>query len=668
MTGSFLILAGRWKLLRLLPVMALLSLPALLHAQFDPEQDKEELALLRDAFDSFAHSGDEKTFEAIVYRIAQAAITSRLPLTELSSGIREVRQIMTSRPELKKYSYQVVLAEAVIMNSKGHYPAFAAMIRDAHNTLLAEQRPREACDLNLAAANYLTIPGEHEKARSFYDENERLIEAYRNTAHYPSLLPKAIANANSLGYMYQVNKQPDSAAKYYRIGINRAREQHDDAWEGMLTGNLGSVYKDCGQLDSAGVYLQTDINLSLSKGWHTSALNAMVALAEVNVMKKEFNRARQLLHEADEMNRRSGITDPDFLSRFRIAYCRTMAMAELGLGNLPEAASLFNEAFDAVKAQRHEALEEVRQLLARRYFIEDNSVKVAELEQKSRMNRMIIAGIVILLVIAILVLMLLTRFYSKLREKNREIALKSAHLRETDLQKNKLFSIIAHDLRSPVANLRSLLDLHREGSISENEFMLYSATIRNSLNGLSGTLENLLHWASSAIEGNLHPSPRPTDLRSLLQELRDQLGTMAASKQIRMLFETGTGMPVLAVGTLFSVILRNLLVNAIKFSHQGGTVTVRVDEADEASVTIWVEDQGVGMSPEKTANLFSGFEVARSTYGTAGEQGSGIGLILCREFALAMNGELLVKSTEGKGSAFGLKLKKDSRPGSNLLA
>ena len=224
-------------------------------------------------------------------------------------------------------------------------------------------------------------------------------------------------------------------------------------------------------------------------------------------------------------------------------------------------------------------------------------------------------------------------------------------LKELNATKDKLFSIIAHDLRSPYSNIIGLSELLIEtiddSQIEESkEFArLLNLSAKNTLI----LLDNLLKWAKSQT-GQLSFKPEKLVASDLIQEILSLNKSLAKSKNICIEDISTDDVDVYADRNMLKTILRNLISNAIKFTHEGGHIRVHtIPKSDHAEITI--SDDGVGISEENKKGLFN-LSLNRPSVGTAKELGSGLGLVLCKEFVEINGGRICVESEEGRGSDF----------------
>jgi len=236
-------------------------------------------------------------------------------------------------------------------------------------------------------------------------------------------------------------------------------------------------------------------------------------------------------------------------------------------------------------------------------------------------------------------------------QKNIRIQKDKLKLEELNKTKNKLFSIIAHDLRSPFNGILGLSELLMETvkkfEIEKSE--QYLKIIISSAQNTLVLLDNLLNWARTQT-GQLNFNPQKIILTPIIKGIIQISNLSAVAKNISLVQNKTEDIEVYADGNMLKIIIRNLISNAIKFTNQGGKITVSAKkEPDRVEITI--SDNGVGMSEESVNKLFR-IATNETTMGTADEKGSGLGLILCRELVEKHGGRIWVESLLGKGSSF----------------
>ncbi|UII32485.1 hybrid sensor histidine kinase/response regulator [Fulvivirga ulvae] len=237
-----------------------------------------------------------------------------------------------------------------------------------------------------------------------------------------------------------------------------------------------------------------------------------------------------------------------------------------------------------------------------------------------------------------------------------EIHEQKKELEELNATKDKFFSIVAHDLRSPVSALAGFSQMlaNNGNRLSPEKITAYSKELNKSAKNTLSLIENLLTWASTQMN-KLDHNPDLIDAADMINQTLSQLNTVASSKKIALEKELAPDLKIFADKDHLTLVLRNLISNALKFTNEGGKVTVSTKSVDKSKVEISVADTGIGMGIEKLTNLFS-VGSAQSTSGTAGEKGTGLGLILCKEFIEKNGGKIEVASLKGMGTTFTITL------------
>ncbi|HNW74160.1 MAG TPA: ATP-binding protein [Bacteroidales bacterium] len=232
-----------------------------------------------------------------------------------------------------------------------------------------------------------------------------------------------------------------------------------------------------------------------------------------------------------------------------------------------------------------------------------------------------------------------------------ELEKQKRELIELNATKDKFFSIIAHDLRSPITTLISLAEVLR----TDIDLITVDETheILTSLHSLSRNylklLDNLLQWARIQT-GRMVADPQPFDLITIINEVIDFYKVTAAEKRVNLVSRVSGTLTVIADHNMIKTVLRNLISNALKYTAMDGTVTITTGR-EPGFATVIVSDTGLGMTPTVIESLFK-LEKTFSTAGTANEKGTGLGLILCKEFVEKNGGTISVESEFGQGSTF----------------
>jgi len=240
----------------------------------------------------------------------------------------------------------------------------------------------------------------------------------------------------------------------------------------------------------------------------------------------------------------------------------------------------------------------------------------------------------------------------KVYEQTLEISKKNNELQKSNAEKDKFFSIIAHDLRSPFSGFIGLSEQLADdlSGFSAAEIQKIADSLKASANNIFGLLENLLDW-SRMQQGRIPFNPKRIHLCSVVNESIASLKEPAKNKKIELSVNITDDLFVDADINMLQVIIRNLVSNAVKFTPENGKILVSAVTLPVNYIEISVSDTGIGMSSSFINKLFL-IEEKTNRKGTAGEQSTGLGLILCKEFVEKHSGQIRVKSEEGKGSAF----------------
>ncbi|HAH22769.1 MAG TPA: hypothetical protein DCL77_03220 [Prolixibacteraceae bacterium] len=245
-----------------------------------------------------------------------------------------------------------------------------------------------------------------------------------------------------------------------------------------------------------------------------------------------------------------------------------------------------------------------------------------------------------------------TRDISHRKKAEQEIMIKNEELKNLVATKDKFFSIIAHDLRSPFTSFLGMTQVMAEElpSLAMDEVQNIAISMSKSAVNFYRLLENLLQW-SQIQKGELPFNPEIIQLNLIVDESLTMVVESAQHKDIKITTIIPEGLMVYADSNLLQTIIRNLSFNALKFTHQGGKVNISAKNTQDNMVKIAIQDSGIGMNPSILDNLFR-IDVRTNRVGTEGESSSGLGLLLCKEFIKKHGGEIWVDSQVGKGSTF----------------
>jgi signal transduction histidine kinase len=236
------------------------------------------------------------------------------------------------------------------------------------------------------------------------------------------------------------------------------------------------------------------------------------------------------------------------------------------------------------------------------------------------------------------------------KKREEEITMKNDQLQTINAEKDKFFSIIAHDLRGPLSSFVGATQLLTESqTLGDDEIKKITMSMKSSAVNIYNLLENLLEW-SRLKRGGLHFVGQKLNLRIIVNDCVAVLSESARKKEIGISIMIPEEIEVFADKHMLATVIRNIVSNAIKFSNPGGKVTLTAIQTDK-TVEVKISDTGIGMYPELKEKLFL-INEKTSRHGTAGELSTGLGLLLCKEFIDQSGGKIWVESVAGQGSEF----------------
>ncbi|WP_184545196.1 sensor histidine kinase [Mucilaginibacter sp. FT3.2] len=232
--------------------------------------------------------------------------------------------------------------------------------------------------------------------------------------------------------------------------------------------------------------------------------------------------------------------------------------------------------------------------------------------------------------------------------RNEQILLQKDQLEQSNAEKTKLMSIISHDMRAPLINIQSYLELLNENELSSQERPLLEKELLNATNNTMQMLTNLLYWSKSQMEGPL-VNLMPINLLAVLQNTLEMEKMQASKKNIVLNYHINDKITAIADVDMLQLVVRNLISNAIKFTPHGGIINIETQPLlNECKIT--VSDNGKGIALDKQQKIFS--INTEPGFGTNNERGVGLGLLLCKEFIERQGGRIGFESTFGHGSSF----------------
>ncbi|HET9486347.1 MAG TPA: ATP-binding protein, partial [Chryseosolibacter sp.] len=337
-------------------------------------------------------------------------------------------------------------------------------------------------------------------------------------------------------------------------------------------------------------------------------------------------------------------------------------MASLAASELQKVSKYKDELYNSEKNGQIQEMQSLHDLEAKESTIQILEQENALKQQEVKHQRLFLAFLLVAILFLTLLIFVLTRLRAIQNKKNRNltnknvaieqqkmaIQLQAENLQQLDQIKNKLFSVISHDLRGPISNLQSLLDMFTKKLMTADEFVTLSEKLKENLNLTQRTLENLLNWSLSQMDG-IKTEKTKIELAPCIDEACRLMDDVAGRKNI-VLYKQLPDPPlyVWADSNQLQVILRNLIHNAIKFSSFNDDIHISA-RRDKNRCLITIKDSGIGMT-EQEINKIIGSKEYFSKTGTEQEKGTGLGLLLCKEFIQRNGGDIMIKSSAGEGT------------------
>ena len=429
----------------------------------------------------------------------------------------------------------------------------------------------------------------------------------------------------------------------------------------VLYGRKAKAYCALGEFDKSTYFNDRSIYLDALVG-NKRGLGIQYYQAAVNAYKlEEFDKSNAMLKKSlalvTEIGGLSTLVKIHHLQGLIFAkqHKTDSAVASFRLSGLLKD-SLHNK-------ERNSKFEEMKSL----YALEQKDNAILELKRYQDWQNLLTIGLSVGIVMLLLLIFVLWRMRSiqaranealqsrnlAIEQQKEEIQAQAEKLLQLNQLKSKLFSVISHDLRGPIANLHALLSLLTSRAMTAEEFISISHKLKSNLNLTQRTLENLLNWSLSQMDG-IKTEAQQFDMRHAIDEVCHLMTEVAERKHLS--FDTFDSVATLVSADLNQVqlILRNLVHNAIKFSKQNSIIRVYTS-ADARHCCISVEDSGIGMTAEE-AGLIQDHPHHFTKVGTHEEKGTGLGLLLCKEFVKRNGGLLHIKSMPGKGTTVSFTL------------
>jgi signal transduction histidine kinase len=467
---------------------------------------------------------------------------------------------------------------------------------------------------------------------------------------------------DAMGDVYLRKKDFAKSENYLILALKFIRERNLTVIEPKALKHLAQLYFEKKEPAKALAYYDTAVHVYEQTDNQFGIAEANLGISQILIEQGAFDNAQSLIKQSLETANRFNA------ERMEIDCYKQLSELAEKRGDYKTSLA-FHKNFKQLEDSMfsHEMIEKIFQDQLR-FQTETKDFEIAVLsraqtEKETELKREEFLRNVLVVVVALTAILLFTVYRSGQRririnkmliEHQEEIKKRSVELEQLNQVKDKFFSIISHDLRSPINALSGILNLIDNKHLTQEEFVLLTKELKIQFDHTRTLINNLLDWALLQMD-KLKIQPEKIDL-SFLVESNFKLLSSLHLKEMRLINLVKDGEIGWGDSNMINLVFRNLILNAIKFSETGGLIEVSA-EVEGAHYVVSVKDYGVGILPEVQKILFdktSGY----TTRGTANEKGTGLGLILCKEFIEKNGGQIWLESEVGRGSTFYFTIKK----------
>ncbi len=547
------------------------------------------------------------------------------------------------------------LSKGVIMDAKGRFPEALA----CHLECLRISEKLKMTGLSSNA--YSNIAGvylqmeDYKNARIFFQKAYDIIAKQTNPP--PAAIYRSLIN---IGETFKYTNHPDSAIVYNQRALKIAQTTDDTMTISIAMYNIGenSVTIKNYALAKNSLINALDLSVKINDRAGIAYCNSTLALLYYYL--QQYQQSLAYAQRALEFNKEIGAYDIAwktyhvlYLTHEKLGdYEKALYYRNLEV-KLKEEQNGIEKTKIANKLQSAYELEKQKQQIT--FLKKEKQFKQQELDNITYKRNLFAIGTLVLLC---LIGFLIRGYFSKqkliqrLEQQNNDIIEKNQHLEELIVVRNRLFSIIGHDLRGPIHSIKAMIELLNTEEIDEEEKKFFIENASQSLNVTANLTDNLLYWAKSQMDG-IKTVPTHFDIYKVIRQNIQLIEKRAFSKEITVKAAgNGEALMVFADENMIDIVLRNLIENAVKFLKSSKNITIKVDiDTTQRYAIISVQDNGDGISVEAQHKIFNKY-TSYSTYGTAKEKGSGLGLLLCKELVEKNQGNIWFESEPMKGTTF----------------
>jgi len=457
---------------------------------------------------------------------------------------------------------------------------------------------------------------------------------------------------NNIGMIYDDMHKPDSALIFYQNAYNLFLEiDRKDAVADVLN-NLAGVYYQKAEFDKVLKYALQSLDIQKEIGNEHKISYTLINIGVLYFSLGNYSKAIEYELEGIAIAQKIGS-----LPFIRFG-CKNIAEAYSKIGDYEKAYKYHVEYAAANDSIFNKDMVTSMNEMQTKYETEKKEQQIEILEQKSKIDNLKYQRIRLfglsLLVVLILILVIIVILYRQNKQKaltNELLSDKNEELKVLNATKDKFFAIISHDLKNPLSGFYAItnsIDDYFE-DINKDDLHTYIRELRTSSRQLKDLLYDLLQWAALQTK-EIAETPQEVNINKLVEETISFLQASIKEKKHRISNKISYNTVVNIDNNMISVIFRNLIANAIKFTPENGEISI-YEQNFNNQIKFFVKDSGIGMSENDMKKLFR-IDIDTKTIGSSPEKGTGLGLILVKEMVEKLNGQIKVESKIGKGSTF----------------
>jgi len=605
-----------------------------------------------------AESADTPAVKATIEKLNRDALKTYISNPDAARKMAENALLLSERVKYNAGAGHSFVNLGHVYWSQSYYPVSLFYFNSALTRIPTERRSLLAECYNGMGRTYLELK-----------DYNAAINCLNTAARYSGKDVKTHAEMTSeMSLVYIRMKRYQQAEVEALKSLKLSRSIHDDVTINILYTRLSSVRRLQNDFRGSIAYDDTAINMSFKTGNRRLRAKTYIEYAYNYNGLKDFDKAIAYAQRGAELADSIGLMDGqiDAYKTLMYSFEQKHDLARV---------LIFQKKYNAALDSLNTADKRRNTQLIRNYFALNaklNQIAVMaqnDREARAKINFQNTIIMVLAVFLIILFLALYVTYYNYKHKKQLNNTLKrqhealviqknlieeqSANVAVVNKLKDKLLAVIGHDLRTPVANLRNFTKMFNDGVLSADEVNDLMKRMDPVIRGAELTLSNLLEWAGSQIRG-ISVTPSVIDINAIGDEMAQTYNYQLRQKNIRFEHKAVSGHLIRADEKHVKVILGNLISNAIKFTNDDGTITLR-SCISANDVIISIKDTGKGIASDRLLKLFD-LNQHFTQNGTMGETGTGIGLFLCKELVEFNGGKLSVESQPGKGSTFSFSL------------